>query len=562
MFNRRRTMAALLYMLWGLATLLMPCAPARSQAPSPSVSVDLAGLPALIAPGAGIRLHWQVSGGTDCNFTYVQWDTVSHAYDDRYAHPTPPQAGGMGSYFDDIDVPLDATAIYLKAYARVDGVEYRSREYALPTWRGVDAGSPSYYTDSTGRTWSPDVDYTGDWYGFTGGAQVRDYARPIAGTSDPYIYQSYRLGMTDFAARLRPGVSWMELEVEFHWAELDPQVTAPGQRVFDVYLEQGTPNQVVLANVDVYRLAQSACGQGQGCAVVVTRTVRVDVIPNGDEELNIAFVPRSELPPILNGLTLRGIRGWPQRQVTGWIPYWTSDTYVVSTANHLGDPVIRLGGQDYNHGGVRFMSINIPRGATINRAYLRMTSAQEGWSELNLHVYGEAVDDALSFYYPPLVPHRPRTAHFVVWRVTTEDFWHVGQLVSSPDLRAVIQEIVDRPGWNAGQAVALLLIADDSGYVPREVWALDGNPNAAPYLVVDFSPVELITPQPSWTASPVPTHTPTATPTATRTATPTPPPTDTPTPTYTPTATPTPTMTPTPTPIRAFLPVIFKPIKL
>ena len=52
----------------------------------------------------------------------------------------------------------------------------------------------------------------------------------------------------------------------------------------------------------------------------------------------------------------------------------------------------------------------------------------------------------------------------------------------SPDLSAVIQEIVDRPGWESGNG--LVLIVTGSGY--RQAYTYDGDRQKAPLLYVEY----------------------------------------------------------------------------
>ena len=53
----------------------------------------------------------------------------------------------------------------------------------------------------------------------------------------------------------------------------------------------------------------------------------------------------------------------------------------------------------------------------------------------------------------------------------------------SVDLAPVLQEIVDRPGWAAGQALVLLI----SGSGERVADAYDGSPSGAPLLHVEYT---------------------------------------------------------------------------
>ena len=53
----------------------------------------------------------------------------------------------------------------------------------------------------------------------------------------------------------------------------------------------------------------------------------------------------------------------------------------------------------------------------------------------------------------------------------------------TPNLSAVIQEIVDRPGWVSGQGLGLILTTSGN----RHVRSYDGNPTVAPLLHVEYA---------------------------------------------------------------------------
>jgi hypothetical protein len=146
--------------------------------------------------------------------------------------------------------------------------------------------------------------------------------------------------------------------------------------------------------------------------------------------------------------------------------------------------------------------------------------------------------------------------------LTGADGWQLNRRYNSPELRSIIQEVVNRPGWRWGNALSLLLIANQGDRDGRKVWARDSDTSEdeaiwnRAVLTIRFTPKEnlpLPTPAPTWTFTPIPTITPT--PTRTRTPTPTE------TATRTATDTPTPTITATPTSYKLFLPLMFKPLK-
>ncbi len=543
-------MIALCMLLIGLLPGLRGEMAAVERSHLADATVTMEGITPLIAPGGAIPLNWAVAGGSTCEVTNVLWDTVSRPAPTiyPYRYRTRDQAGGMGSYYDYImPIPGGTDAIYVRAYAVVDGSPIYGREHAILMRRAIDAGTPNERQDSTGLYWFADTDYIHHWYGFEGG-EMRTVTRSIGGTTDDWIYQTQRRGLSRFRCWLNISAARMTVEAQFHFAELDS--VSAGQRVFDIYLERDTPNEVLISDVDIATLA------GLSYAFTMSRQVVVE-----DYELTIDFVSKSALPPILNGLVLRGISAVPQRQAQQHVAYPEDDTYVTGTSNHRGEERVLLGGDAWYHGGLRFNWLQVPQGAIINHASIEVTAAEDVYKEMNLTVYAEDVDNSASFESQPLVPQRPRTTASVAWQLSNTQGWLMNHKYVSPDLRDIIQEVVDRPGWRERNALSLLLIANSqTDPNPRKIWAREHDTSPDPaqwmrvWLTVDYTPRDYYppTPAPTWTFTPIPT----ITPTPTRTCTPTPTETFTPTPTETPT----PRDTPTPTLAKVFLPLLFKPL--
>ena len=104
--------------------------------------------------------------------------------------------------------------------------------------------------------------------------------------------------------------------------------------------------------------------------------------------------------------------------------------------------------------GFRFTDIEIPKGSNICTARLLFTTDRYT-NELSLKIYGEDGDNPASFSTGNKPRNRLTTAASVPWVIT--DDWDSKGVVSSPDITPIIQEIIDRPGWQAGQALAILV---------------------------------------------------------------------------------------------------------
>ena len=135
--------------------------------------------------------------------------------------------------------------------------------------------------------------------------------------------------------------------------------------------------------------------------------------------------------------------------------------------------------------GLRFTDIRIPRGTPIQAAHLQFTAGPPRTEPTALTLHAELAGDAVAFTeVRQNISVRQRTAASVNW---SPEPWEVGRWPGfgvpgfrvpdaayessvrqrTPDLAALIQEVVDRPDWHDGNALVLLI----SGSGQRIVWS-------------------------------------------------------------------------------------------
>lgn len=132
--------------------------------------------------------------------------------------------------------------------------------------------------------------------------------------------------------------------------------------------------------------------------------------------------------------------------------------------------------------GMRFTGVSLLPGTVIRRAYLEFTVDEAAEEETSLVFAGEASDAPLPFQARPGdLSQRVRTAARVNWPGVGQ--WPVvGWRWRSPDLTPIVQEIVNRPGWQAGQAMVFLV----EGSGRRTAESFDGSPEHAPRLHIEI----------------------------------------------------------------------------
>ena len=110
-------------------------------------------------------------------------------------------------------------------------------------------------------------------------------------------------------------------------------------------------------------------------------------------------------------------------------------------------------------GGVIFRNVAIPAGATVTNAYLNVRPHTTAADSPNLTIRGEydPADFAETYYD---LSGRTKTTANVVWSAA-----NIGAdaYKPSPDISAVIQEIIETGGWASGDNLALYLIDNDVG---------------------------------------------------------------------------------------------------
>ena len=156
-----------------------------------------------------------------------------------------------------------------------------------------------------------------------------------------------------------------------------------------------------------------------------------------------------------------------------------------------GDGVLEVGSSDLELTrestiqaiGLRFVDIEIPQGARITSAWLRFTVDEPTGRSTSLIFGAHDVADAPTFGGRGDVRARPLTT-LVTWQPSP---WLAegdsGPAQQTPDLAAVIQQIIDRPDWDSGGAIALIIEGDGK----RVAESYDGSPTGAPLLHIEYT---------------------------------------------------------------------------
>lgn len=153
----------------------------------------------------------------------------------------------------------------------------------------------------------------------------------------------------------------------------------------------------------------------------------------------------------------------------------------------LNNSPLNLGQNQYV--GLRFVGHGLPDNAFILNASIRFTteSGQTGNSP-STRIVGEDADNAVTFVeVTDDITDRATTSASVVWNIPN---WPTGGVSAvpqqTPDLSAVVQEIVDRPGWTTGNPL-VIIFEPNGGDAERLAWSFDGSAGDAAVLAIEYT---------------------------------------------------------------------------
>jgi hypothetical protein len=109
----------------------------------------------------------------------------------------------------------------------------------------------------------------------------------------------------------------------------------------------------------------------------------------------------------------------------------------------------------------RFTDVNIPQGAAIDSAFLSLhCSSTQGGTTCNGLIYAEDTASAATFTSWNDYASRHLTGNAIAWNDIeshTLQTWY-----RTPDIKSIIQEIIDRGDWSSGQDLAVFVQDNNS----------------------------------------------------------------------------------------------------
>jgi SdiA-regulated protein len=206
---------------------------------------------------------------------------------------------------------------------------------------------------------------------------------------------------------------------------------------------------------------------------IVNRRVDNDFDPS-ENDGTMVEVALSDLPPSPGPVDRRIAAGSDdaEENATGGVNLASSDLELVFDAS-------------LQTVGLRFDNVTIERGAPIAAAWVQFQAKETQSEATTLLIQGQAADQAATFTSTSgNISGRPRTSAEVSW---TPPAWpsvgETGANERTPELKSVIQEIVNRPAWASRNALALII----SGTGHRTARSFEGSAAGAALLHIEVA---------------------------------------------------------------------------
>ncbi len=132
--------------------------------------------------------------------------------------------------------------------------------------------------------------------------------------------------------------------------------------------------------------------------------------------------------------------------------------------------------------GLRFRDMQIPSGATITKAYIEFETDEKNSGSTQVVFRAQAIADAPEFTKTDYdVSQRTKTINSVSWNIAQWDA--KSEKHQSPDLTAIINEVVQRSDWKSGNAMVISI----TGSGERTAESYDGESENAPLLHIEYT---------------------------------------------------------------------------
>jgi outer membrane protein assembly factor BamB len=257
-----------------------------------------------------------------------------------------------------------------------------------------------------------------------------------------------------------------------HWQRLGVNFAAPGDRLSDdgtLWVnfppDQGTSPKVeveLTGDIEWYsnhalRITGGELPWVAASGVAGAHKVRIWLTPPAERQSGIV-------------LPVRDSQDDAEESMTGDVSLGSSDLELTEDG---GEQTV----------GLRFQQVPLDQGAKIERVYIQFAVDESNQEPTDLTIWGQAADNAPVFHSETNdISSRENTTAFVSWKPKPwSDKSKPGLDHQTPDLREIVTEIIQRPGWKHGNAMAFII----RGTGKRVATSAEGSQRGFPKLIIE-----------------------------------------------------------------------------
>ena len=135
--------------------------------------------------------------------------------------------------------------------------------------------------------------------------------------------------------------------------------------------------------------------------------------------------------------------------------------------------------------GLRFTGVTIPAGAIVSEAHLEVTASGTQWNAMAFELAAEAAVNSAAFSASSTPSQRtlltPRVQH------SSNVQWTSGTRYSLESITALVQAVIDQPGWASGQALSVIVRGTAGAWARKFIGSAESGGTVAPRLVVTYT---------------------------------------------------------------------------
>lgn len=287
-------------------------------------------------------------------------------------------------------------------------------------------------------------------------------ARRFFSTYDKNLALSFTIGGAEMGSSLTSGSYGLQILASDGTGEIFTQVQLLRKGIVINTWAPNSASPVITSNLN--------CFNGEYYYV---RVLQAD----GDEAISspISITVDNPGDPIIRTSVIATGMDDVEEGATGGLYANSTDIELVYDGTTYGNQIV----------GLRFINLAIPRNAAISNAYIQFTCDEVNTAACNLTIRGEAADNSAVFASVSRnVSARLKTNSSVSW---IPPGWGTvnesGVNQRTPNLSALIQEIVSRPGYTAASAITMII----TGTGKRVAEAYEGVPASAARMLIEYS---------------------------------------------------------------------------